>query len=506
MVQTKEQTATTAKPARRRRGRLWLRELRSWPTVLVLVLCLFAGIPLVVALTPDQQLQVLGQNIGVGAQEPQLSLSGPAQLVQTGNTRLDLRELQVFGPLRPRLSLGPVQRNAAAARILDPNTSRQAQSDAVHTLADGYLHWYLWGAVGVLAFALATSATIGCLRMLVVLRRDSRAGREYVTVAEVWQGCSGAIGRMTVLAVAVSVLAWGACGQLAYSGTTRGLAHITSLSGLVGDTEISPSPVGPAVYGYSGAVIGDSRAARVGGPPLVHRTRDDTACERSRDSLAAELTSMLPSRKVLNLACTGASVAQGLRGPQQRGDVQLAPQVGRLKRVQGLDFVVVVIGPNDVNWGDFLRYCYGAATCDDRLVDGEFGYRMSQFDQDYAGLLRDLDELPGHPKVVIMTSYDAFASGATDRCPDVRGPDGVVGLDQRKIELLDNRNDQLNAVLTAGAEKYHFAVAHPDLTLLCGKDADGLGPDLQGLKDKNPFHPTGVGSLRLAAAVVEVLH
>jgi lysophospholipase L1-like esterase len=472
--------------------------------VLVLALCLFAGVPLVVALTPDQQLDVLGQQVAVGAQDPQLSLSGPAQLVQTGNTALDLRELQVYGPLRPRLSLGPVQRNQEAARVLDPHTSRAAQSDAVHTLADGFTRWYLWGAVGIVAFALAASAVVGCLWMLLILRRESRAGREHITVAEVGHRCSGAIVRMTVIAVSASVLAWAAAGQLAYTGTTRGLTQVKSLSSLVGDAQVTPSPVGPAVYGYGGAVIGDSRAARVGGPPLVPRTRDDAACERSADSLAAELTTMLPSR-VLNLACTGASVAQGLRGPQQRGDVQVAPQVGRLKRVQGLDFVVVVIGPNDVNWGDFLRYCYGAATCDDKLVDGEFRYRMAAFDQDYAALLKDLNDLPGHPRVVIMTSYDAFARGATASCPDVRGPHGVAGLDPRKLDLLRDRNTKLNAVLRAGAEKYAFTVVRPDLTLLCGADSDGLGPDLQGLSDAHPFHPTGVGSLRLAAAVARVL-
>lgn len=504
MTQVEEHSKATESRTRRWPGRKWLREARSWRTLLVLALCLFAGIPLVVALTPDQQLQVLGQSVAVGAQDPQLSLSGPAQLVQTGNTALDLRELQVYGPLRPRLSLGPVQRNQEAARMLDPDTSRAAQSDAAHTLIDGFARWYAWGAVGIVAFALAASAVVGCLWMLLILRRESRAGREHVTVAEIGHRCSGAIVRMTVIAVCGSVLAWAAAGQLAYAGTTRGLAQVKSLSGLVGDAQVTPSPVGPAVYGYGGAVIGDSRAARVGGPPLPHGTRDDAACERSADSLAAELTSMLPTR-VLNLACTGASVAKGLRGPQQRGDLQVAPQVGRLKRVQGLDFVVVVIGPNDVNWSDFLRYCYGAASCDDKLVDGEFRYRMAAFDQDYAALLKDLNDLPDHPRVIIMTSYDAFARGATASCPDVRGPRGVAGLDQKKLDLLRDRNTQLNVVLRAGAEKYGFTVARPDLTLLCGVDSDGLGPDLQGLADSHPFHPTGIGSLRLAAGVARVL-
>jgi hypothetical protein len=34
------------------------------------------------------------------------------------------------------------------------------------------------------------------------------------------------------------------------------------------------------------------------------------------------------------------------------------------------------------------------------------------------------------------------------------------------------------------------------------KDGDGLGPDLQGMTDPFPFHPTGIGSLRMASSVV----
>ncbi|MGH8916987.1 MAG: GDSL-type esterase/lipase family protein, partial [Actinomycetes bacterium] len=61
------------------------------------------------------------------------------------------------------------------------------------------------------------------------------------------------------------------------------------------------------------------------------------------------------------------------------------------------------------------------------------------------------------------------------------------------------------AVLAAGAEKYGFAVARPGLGPLCGHSGDGLGPDIQGLADPFPFHPTGVGSLRMASSVVRLI-
>ncbi|UZJ23598.1 hypothetical protein RHODO2019_10250 [Rhodococcus antarcticus] len=48
-------------------------------------------------------------------------------------------------------------------------------------------------------------------------------------------------------------------------------------------------------------------------------------------------------------------------------------------------------------------------------------------------------------------------------------------------------------------------MVRPSLTLLCGESTDGLGPDLQGLADAHPFHPTAVGSLRIAAAVAAAM-
>ncbi|MFC7658380.1 hypothetical protein ACFQV8_21035 [Pseudonocardia benzenivorans] len=71
---------------------------------------------------------------------------------------------------------------------------------------------------------------------------------------------------------------------------------------------------------------------------------------------------------------------------------------------------------------------------------------------------------------------------------------------------MHERNQALNDVLRAGAAKYDMTVVDPPLEPLCSPGAaDGLGPDLQGLADRYPFHPTGVGSLRVAAATARLL-
>jgi len=486
---------------RTRRGAV-LRELRAWPTLVLVAVCLFGGVPLVVALTPSQQVTLAGQDLSVGARDPNLSLSGPAQLVQIGNTKLDLGRIRVYGPLRPQLTLGPVQRDAAYTVLRDPDRRRAVRAEATETLVAGFLRWYGWATAGLLAFVLGVTAAVGLLRVLAALQRQSRDRHRQVGFPEVWQRSTRQLGGMAAISVTLTMVFWAAAGALAYTGSVSGLRDVRSLADLVGTYYVAPSPVGPPVRGYTGAVIGDSRASRVGGPLVPEPSPDDQACVRSTDSLAVEVGRLLATG-VLNLACPGASIAAGLRGGQQQGGRVLPAQVGRLEQADGLDFVVVVIGPNDLYWGDFLAYCYAVDNCQDNLTAGEFAYRLAAFDRDYGDLLQDLNDLPGAPQIVVMASYDVFEPDAD--CADARGPREARGLNAANIELLARRNAQLNDVLRAGAQKYGFTVATPHLAPLCASPGVASRPDLQGLADPHPFHPTAIGMVRLAASVVQVV-
>ena len=171
--------------------------------------------------------------------------------------------------------------------------------------------------------------------------------------------------------------------------------------------------------------------------------------------------------------------------------------------MEGLKFVAVVIGPNDLYWADFLQYCYGVDNCQDNFTQGEFDYRLAIFDRDYGELLQDLNDLADHPQVIIVTSYNVFNPDAD--CRDAKGPAGAKGLNPTNITLLASRNEALNGVLVAGAQKYKFSIATPKLSPLCEPNGDKLGADIQGLDDTNPFHPTGIGMIRMASAVAQVI-
>ncbi|OLT00381.1 hypothetical protein BJF90_35470 [Pseudonocardia sp. CNS-004] len=145
--------------------------------------------------------------------------------MQVGNTALDIDQMHVYGPLRPELTMGPVQRNAAAAAVFDPVSGPQAQNDAISTVTRGFLTWYVLGGLGLLAFTLASAGGAAGIRTLVVLRRQSRAhGGEHDPLHEIVSYCVRAARRMTVIALVAAVLAWLVSGASPSAGPCRACA------------------------------------------------------------------------------------------------------------------------------------------------------------------------------------------------------------------------------------------------------------------------------------------
>ena len=204
------------------------------------------------------------------------------------------------------------------------------------------------------------------------------------------------------------------------------LGSVTSLSDLVGTANLAPVPaaVGPKRADTDVVVIGDSTAAGIGNAPLPKPTRQDIACQRSADAYAFSLRS-IAQVSVLNLACSSATAANGLLGPQPAAGLALPPQVGVLRSVQSVKVVVVSIGANDVGWSDFLRYCYGLPRCDDQVSNQLFQSRLDGFKIQYAQLLQQLSDLPTHPRVIVTKYYDPL--GSRFDCPALQDPQAEAG-------------------------------------------------------------------------------
>jgi lysophospholipase L1-like esterase len=192
---------------------------------------------------------------------------------------------------------------------------------------------------------------------------------------------------------------------------------------------------------------------------------------------------------VKNVACSGATIANGIVGRQFAGDRWVRPQLAVAKRAVEADVVIVNAGANDMTWSVLVRVCAASDACDDRAQTAYFQRSLDRFTRDYFDLLRQLSTLRGEPLVLINQYYAPF-----DPSLDCLEP---TGLTREKILVLLDRLRALNDVLAQGAETFGFETVAPDFG---GHELCTAQPYVQGLDDPAPLHPNGQGHLAIALA------
>jgi hypothetical protein len=241
-------------------------------------------------------------------------------------------------------------------------------------------------------------------------------------------------------------------------------------------------------------VIGDSTAAAVGNPLPANASALDRACGRSSESYADDLA-VVNNWNVLNLACSGATIANGLLGAQVLTDGQVAPpQLIEAERATRAKVIIVSVGADDVEWSIMTRLCVASAVCNDKVSAAFFNAEISAFTDSYYQLLGDLAELPGNPAVLVNQYYSPFGTdiGCLSR----------YGFTAAKEKVLLSRLGQLNNVLAQGAQTFGFGVTDPPFT---GHELCTTDPYVQGPGDPAPLHPTAAGELAIALADQQVL-
>jgi len=220
----------------------------------------------------------------------------------------------------------------------------------------------------------------------------------------------------------------------------------------------------------------------------------DRACGRSSQSYAADLASV-NNWNVLNLACSSATIQNGLLGVQVLNNGQLAPaQLDEAQRATHAKVIIVSVGADDVEWSIMTRLCVASAVCNDKVSTAYFDQLLGSFTRSYYQLLGDLADLPGTPAVLVNEYYSPFG-------PNI-GCLARYGLTPAKEKVLLARLGQLNTVLAEGAQTFAFGVADPPFTghELCTSD-----PWVQGPADPAPLHPNASGELAIALADQQVL-
>ncbi len=451
----------------------WARLAWRWLTGLVLLIAL-AGAAIAIALevTPQQTIIVAGQVIQVGASAPSLSLSGPGEVDLFGQSLPT--NVQFAGPVRPRLQLSQITINSELTTFVQGDHPAASERILGARLADGWKRYFIWETVVTGVTALILVGAVAGWR-----RTPHRT-----TVKLLAAGL--------IVAEAINL---GAIMSTAYTAPAL-LRRVHSLNDLVGTETHLPRirPTGPQLPGVQVVVMGDSTAAGAGLAPLPGSSSAARNCGRSSDSYAADL-SAANDWKVLNLACDGATISNGLLGPQTHDAQTFQPQLAVAERAGKASIIIISVGADDLNWAAEVKYCSTTPNCDDKATTAYFQQQLAEFSKNYLDLLSRLAALPNHPQVIINQYYDPF--GPEPGCLS------QAGLSAANLKTLVSRLNTLNAVLAKGAGQFGFASPQPDFA---GHQLCTPQPYVQGLDAAAPFHPTVLGQLAIALADQAVLH
>jgi len=428
------------------------------------VLVPVASIELALLIAPAQGVQTAGQSLELSAGPPSLSGSGSGTLELFGQS---LPTTQQFsGPIRPRLHWAEVTHYDQLLQAL------RRPAPIGQALRDGWSAYFTHELVIAVLIALALCALV----LLVVRRR--------------WQ--------VVVAGMMIAGLVTGIADAMAIGNAAHGLKQLSdvrTLDQLVGRAPLTVDAPGSKTHAVSSGivVIGDSTAAGAGNPPVPSATPDDVACRRSIDSYAADIAAVSHST-VDNLACTNASIADGLFSSEYINGRLVPSQLATLGSLHGVRAVLVSIGANEMHWTEFLELCLVSPECDDSASSALFAQTLDSFTVDYYDLLQHLASLPGQPRVIVNEYYDPLA--ANPECPS------QPELTAAKSAVLLDRLNTFNTVLADGARNFGFEAVAPSFA---GHELCTAQPFVQGVDDSAPLHPNAAGELVIALADEQAL-
>src|SRR6185312_15901394 len=275
------------------------RLLRRAAEVVALLVVAVVAIAVAIKATPAQTVNVAGQVVTVGTTAPSWSLSGPGEVDLFGQSLPTT--IHFPGPLRPRLALSQISINSQLTNFVRGANAADAERTLGSRLADGWKHYFAWeSAIAGLGALVLLGAVAGWRRLP-----------------------AGLLMPQAINAGAIVITA---------SRAPALLRQVNSLNQLVGS---SPPPQvhvkGRPLPKVQAVVLGDSTAAGEGLPVATSSSRLSHVCGRSQDSYAQDLAAV-NGWHVLNLACSGASIADGLLGPQFRNGRLVPPQLTTAQR------------------------------------------------------------------------------------------------------------------------------------------------------------------------------
>ena len=235
--------------------------------------------------------------------------------------------------------------------------------------------------------------------------------------------------------------------------------------------------------------LGDSVAAGVG----LEYYSDSSACDRTNQSYPNIVASSL-NFNLTNLACSGATLPNGILGQQDVNDLNLSPQVSQLFKLKKPSLITLTIGANDIGWTNIITKCYTSECGSASDTAGVNAALVSMSNNLSTALTQIKNNYGSSVPEVIVTGYHQVFPTSSLSCGDLTGIDAT--------ELTWGRSQQanLNSNIQAIVAQYSFAKFAP--VNFSGHELCTTDSWVQGLSDNAPYHPTAEGQQEYANSVI----
>ena len=257
-----------------------------------------------------------------------------------------------------------------------------------------------------------------------------------------------------------------------------------------GDNNRAVTTLGTPTKSY--IALGDSVAAGVG----LKTDSDSSACNRTDQSYPIVVAKSL-NYLVKNLACSGATLLAGILGKQDVNQLMVTPQIDQLFALAQPNVISVTIGANDAQWTNIIAKCY-TGTCGSDADTVAVNDKLATVTVNIQKFLSSIkDHYKNNPPTVLLTGYYQVFPVTSATCTDLKG------IDQAELTWGRQQQAAIGTTIESAAKDFSFAKYVPlDFTghELCSSDSW-----VQGISDKQPYHPTEAGQASIAKQVAQAI-
>lgn len=237
--------------------------------------------------------------------------------------------------------------------------------------------------------------------------------------------------------------------------------------------------------------FGDSIAAGQG----LETESDSSACNRTTESYPNYVSANL-DYKLVSVACSGATIAQGLLGPQNVNGAELEPQLTKLDGTKPR-LISVTIGANDVGWSQIITKCL-LSDCGSATDTSQVLQKKQELASSLQNVLTEIQNKTGGNTTTILTGYYQVYPATQQQCSS---PSGLTSGEQ---VWLHSQIDILNHTIQTSTKGFAFSRYAP--VDFQGHELCTETPWIQNLNNSAPFHPTNEGQSAIGRAVISATH